>query len=457
MKLRGLVNLFLALLLPVAQAVSLDVKSKDSVNAATALIAKGLMDYYQGNKYGGTVGMMTAPYYWWEAGAAWNGILEYWFITGDETYNAILKESLLYQVGTNKDYLPSNQSTTEGNDDQGFWGITAMAAAERNFSNPSQDQPGWLYLAQAVFNQMVTRWDTANCNGGLRWQIYTWNAGYDYKNTVSNGCMFNLAARLARFTGNQTYVDWATKIWDWLQEVEFLNYESSVFKLYDGAHFENGCKNHTNIEWTYNYGLLLSGSAFLYDFTNQSSVWEERATELWERAKVFFDDGVMYEAACNPKGGTLRCNNDQRCFKAIFSRFLGHTAVFIPSLQDDIMSSLDSSAAAAAQSCSGGSDGHTCGLSWTASGWDGLYGLGEQMSALEVMLNTQILTVDKPLSKRTGATSNGSDNAGSTQKTLNNPLSDQTVITGTDRAGAGVLTAVILVALLSIGFWMIWK
>jgi mannan endo-1,6-alpha-mannosidase len=115
--------------------------------------------------------------------------------------------------------MPANQSSSEGNDDQSFWALAAIAAAEMRFPNPPSDKPQWLTLAQAVFNQQATRWDTANCKGGLRWQIVPFNAGYNYKNSISNGCLFHLAARLARYTGNTTYIDWADKIYDWMDGV----------------------------------------------------------------------------------------------------------------------------------------------------------------------------------------------------------------------------------------------
>ena len=73
--------------------------------------------------------------------------------------------------------MPPNQSKTLGNDDQAFWGIAAMSAAEVGFPNPPPDQPQWLALAQAVFNTQVVRWDMQACDGGLKWQIFTFNAG----------------------------------------------------------------------------------------------------------------------------------------------------------------------------------------------------------------------------------------------------------------------------------------
>jgi mannan endo-1,6-alpha-mannosidase len=115
--------------------------------------------------------------------------------------------------------MPANQTHSEGNDDQSFWGLAAMAAAEMNFPNPPSSKPQWLALAQAVFNEQIARWDSENCGGGLRWQIFPFNNGYDYKNAISNGCLFHLAARLARYTGNSTYLTYSERSYDWISSV----------------------------------------------------------------------------------------------------------------------------------------------------------------------------------------------------------------------------------------------
>lgn len=80
-------------------------------------------------------------------------MIDYWFYTGDESYNNATTQAMLHQVGDDKDYMPTNQTRTLGNDDQGFWAMAAMSAAENNFPNPPSDQPQWLALAQAVFNE----------------------------------------------------------------------------------------------------------------------------------------------------------------------------------------------------------------------------------------------------------------------------------------------------------------
>ena len=61
-----------------------------------------------------------------------------------------------------------------------------------------------------------------------------------------------------------------------------------------------------------------------------------------------------------------------------------------PWLENSVSPFLQASAAAAAKSCSGGTDGVTCGTSWQAGKWDGAYGVGQQMSALEVIQSALI-------------------------------------------------------------------
>lgn len=79
-----------------------------------------------------------------------------------------------------------------------------------------------------------------------------------------------------------------------------------------------------------------------------------------------------------------------------------------PWLYDDIQPYLAASAIAAAAQCDGGSDGVTCGTKWTTNGvWDGTYGVGQQMSALEVIQSNLITTVKGPVTNNTGGTSAG--------------------------------------------------
>lgn len=210
--------------------------------------------YYHGNESGQTPGVLGDPYYWWEAGAMFGALIDYWRYTGDATYNRIVSEAMLWQASSTRDFMPPNQTKAEGNDDQAFWAITALMAAENGFPDPPEEEPQWLALAQAVFNLQASRWDYTTCNGGLRWQIFPFNRGYNYKNSISQGGFFNIAVRLGAFTNNQTYYDWADKMYAWCEQVGLI---SNTFQVFDGTDSLIHCSelDHT-IWWVFHCGAL---------------------------------------------------------------------------------------------------------------------------------------------------------------------------------------------------------
>ena len=85
----------------------------DSIKQAASTVAHGMMSYYQGNQSGMPIGLLPDPYYWWEAGAMFGQMVEYWYYTGDDTYNDVVMQALLAQVGPDNDYMPPNQTKTE--------------------------------------------------------------------------------------------------------------------------------------------------------------------------------------------------------------------------------------------------------------------------------------------------------------------------------------------------------
>ncbi|KAI9786324.1 MAG: hydrolase 76 protein [Peltula sp. TS41687] len=434
------------------EAIELNLESTDSIKAAAKTVAYGMVKYYTGNRTGDVPGNLPQPYYWWEAGAMFGALIDYWYYTGDDEYNAIVTQGMLHQVGANNDFMPKNQTKTEGNDDQAFWGMAAMSAAENNYPDPPQDRPQWLALAQAVFNSQAARWGIdETCGGGLRWQIFTFNQGYNYKNSPSNGGFFNLAARLATYTKNQTYADWAERTWDWTVKIGLMTPEYYVF---DGTDVLLNCSELNRIQWSYNAGMYLAGAAHMYKFTNSSEKWKTRVDGLLNATRVFFHKdvpNVMFEVACEPYG---KCNVDQRSFKAYLARWMAATTKLAPWTYDPIMTRIRTSAAAAARQCSGGTDGVTCGIKWTQPTWDRSYGVGEQMSALEVIQSNLISKVSGPVTDETGGTSKGDPSAGTGGDVAPVALHTTPISTG-DKAGAGLLTALILVGVLGGAWFMV--
>ncbi|ORY68928.1 glycoside hydrolase [Pseudomassariella vexata] len=424
----------------------------DAIKQSCKTLAYDLMTYYKGNESGQTPGILPGPppagdYYWWEGGALWGTMIDYWHLTGDDTYNDVVTQSLLWQVGPNKDYMPPNVTASLGNDDQGFWGMTAMLAAEEGFPNPPEDEPQWLALAQAVFNtQADPQRHDKSCNGGLRWQIPFSNNGYNYKNSIANGCFFNLGARLARYTQNDTYAKWAEETWDWVRGVGFMDND---YNIYDGAHVEHNCTDINKAQFSYNNGVFLLGAAYMYNYTEGSPRWKTELDNLLDATlKVFFPNNIAFEIACEEH---MTCTTDMLSFKGYVHRWMSTITQVAPYTAEKIQPVLKQSATAAINQCTGGDNQRTCGFGWASGAFDNSVGAGQTMNVLAAVSSLLIGGTKAPFTNDTGGTSGGDVNAGQGSDTFSN--TPTTIGTG-DRAGAGILTLLILASTAGTFGWM---
>ncbi|KAF1911228.1 glycosyl hydrolase family 76-domain-containing protein [Ampelomyces quisqualis] len=413
----GAVLLPLLTLASTATAIDFDPESEDSIRAVSRQYAYGLMAQYGGNASGinpQEIGIWPKPHYWWEGGAAWGGMIEYTMLTGDQSHVKTLQQALTANYGSAHDFILDYMRAQTGNDDQAFWALAVMSALEYQFPDPDKAPAAYLDVAINSFKNIVGRWDESTCGGGLKWQIYPENAyGYNYKNSISNGAAFALGARLARYTGNQEYADWAVKIYDWTKKVGLI---TDLFEVFDGSDDKTNCASVADkTQWTYNNAMFLHGSAFMFDFTNGDNIWKERTSGFLKHAEVLFfkpydnATNIMYEWACETGETGRRCNLDQQSFKAYLARFMAKTAVMAPFTKDTITKYLKASAVGAAKSCSGGNDGVTCGSKWYTGAWDGTSGVGQQLSALEVtqallMIQKNVMPVKKGESKPESST-----------------------------------------------------
>lgn len=365
-----------------------------SIRGVAKTIAAGAMSYYSGTAE--KFVDLPKPHYWWQAGALMGSMLDYSHYTGDTSYDKIISTALLGQVGPDFDYMLPTHFGQEGNDDQAFWGFAVMSAAERNFPHPDENIPSWLQLGSNLWNSLASRWNTTACGGGLLWQIFASNPnGLDYKNTVSNGGFFQISARLARATGNNTYLEWAEKVWDWTEGVGMIDAD---FNVHDGASASHDCKDINPVTFSYSAAIYLYGAAVLADHTGDEK-WVQRTERILEAARSFFSPfdnatNIMYEHACEQVN---TCNQDMKSFKSYFSRFVYAASLFVPSIQPTIDELWHTTALAAAKSCSGGDAGTSCGHKWYVGGFDGNTGLGQEMCALETVQGLLVGASKKPL------------------------------------------------------------
>lgn len=155
----------------------------------------------------------------------------------------------------------------------------------------------------------------------------------------------------------------------------------------------------------------------------------------------FFPNGIAVEMACE-LDTHVQCTTDMLSFKGYVARFLAQTVQVAPNMHDIIMPVLRSSAAGMVKSCN--PDG-TCGFRWNTGQYDGNTGAGQQMNALGTLM---ALLVDEPkvippVTNATGGTSLG-DPAGGGDPAVEKYFKP---ITTADRAGAGILTALGIMAI----------
>lgn len=329
-------------------------------------------------------------------------LLDYSHYTADDSYDDLLTTALSANIGPTNDLMIPKYQGQEGNDDQAFWTFNMLTAAERNL--PQVDDasvPSFLQVAENAWNSLSGRWNTSACGGGLLWQIFPENPnGLNYRNSVSNGGLFQISARLYRATGNQTYLDWANKVWDWSVAIKMVD---ENYFVYDGADSSTNCTDMNPISFSYSAGIYLYGAAVLANTTegNAASTWTQRTEGLLKASESFFSPyenstNIMYEHACEQ---VERCNVDMKSFKGYLSRFMYASTLMVPSIQADVKQLLNASATAAANACSGGEDSVTCGQKWYVGGFDGNVGLGQQMCALETVQGHLVQQAAAPLRK----------------------------------------------------------
>lgn len=165
---------------------------------------------------------------------------------------------------------------------------------------------------------------------------------------------------------------------------------------------------------------------------------------------------IMVEIQCEPYG---TCDTDDYTFKSFVMRWLAVTTQLVPSTASLIWPYIQTSAKGAAGQCDGGSNGVTCGFEWNTTVWDGLYGVGQQMSALAAVQANLILTdnLKPPYTTATGGTSKGDPSAGtgSGEDGGDLPAIYTRTISTSDKAGAGILTALVLVFTLGGAAWLV--
>ncbi|KAM5350762.1 hypothetical protein ACJ41O_007267 [Fusarium nematophilum] len=94
-------------------AHTLDPNNTDDIPKTSKSLASDLIEFYDGDEPRKTPGLppqVKAPgarthRYGWESGVLMSAYLDYWQLTGDETYNDVVMKGLLHKAGENADFM----------------------------------------------------------------------------------------------------------------------------------------------------------------------------------------------------------------------------------------------------------------------------------------------------------------------------------------------------------------
>lgn len=123
-----------------------------------------------------------------------------------------------------------------------------------------------------------------------------------------------------------------------------------------------------------------------------------------------------------------------------------------PFIRPKILPVLEKSAQAAIAQCTGGDTGRVCGFKWASGKYDGKTGAGQQMNVLAAVSSLLMENTPPPVTAKKGGTSKGNPNAGN----VGDGKIDKTYgpLTTADKAGAGILTFLVLSFACGMFGWM---
>lgn len=178
-------------------------------------------------------------------------------------------------------------------------------------------------------------------------------------------------------------------------------------------------------------------------------MWKQRLDKLVDHGLAhFFPKDIMVEASCEDYDA---CTTDMKSFKGYMHRWYATTTMVASHTADKILPVLESSAKAAIAQCTGGDLARQCGFKWASGTYDGDIGAGQQMDVVGAVSSLLIGKTKGPVSSKTGGTSKGNANAGTGGDDIKKKA--RPITTG-EKAGAGILTFVVLSAACGMFGWM---
>jgi predicted alpha-1,6-mannanase (GH76 family) len=250
------------------------------------------------------ISMEVQFHYWWQAHAL-DTLVDAFERTGDSSY--LSRAELLFQGVLKRN---GNSITNDYYDDM-HW----MALALLRLYDHTQAQ---LYLdtVQTLWQDVQTGWNNI-CGGGIAWR----KPQLDYKNTPANAPAVILAARLYQRFGKQANLEFALKIYTWLQ-ANLVDPETGF--VWDGMNRLGDGRIDKDWQFTYCQGVVVGAGLELYHVTQDEQYLQQAERTASEASKRLCD----IEGTLPDEGG-----GDGGLFKGILVRYLTHLLLEKPSQQ----------------------------------------------------------------------------------------------------------------------------
>jgi predicted alpha-1,6-mannanase (GH76 family) len=234
---------------------------------------------------------------WWNSANVLTAVIRYTKLTGDQSHASVIATTFTAAAKTHAGFINTYY------DDNAWWALAWVAAYDLTRNQR------YLNAAEAIFTRNTAAWDST-CGGGLRW-----HAGSEYKNAITNELFITLAALLhQRVPGDQNYLSWAQRTWDWFAASGLINPDNLVNDGLTAA-----CQNNGETTWTYNQGVILGGLSALFQITGDRDYLTRAEAIATATLGQLTAAGILAEP-CESAGPA--CNEDQAQFKGIFVRYL---------------------------------------------------------------------------------------------------------------------------------------
>lgn len=236
---------------------------------------------------------------WWNSANAMEVTIDYSRITGSQTYRHAIAQTF-------EKYQSEKFLSPWFHDDDGWWALAWIKAYDLT------GETRYLEMAKTIFADMKQGWEPAVCGGGV-W----WLKNRTYKNAITNELFLTVAVRLHQRTpndqGEDSYLIWAQRTWNWFQQSGMINANHLVN---DGLN--DNCQNNGQTTWTYNQGVILGGLVDLAKTTRDPMLLKQAEAIADSAIRTLAPNGILREP-CEPND----CGIDGVQFKGIFVRNLG--------------------------------------------------------------------------------------------------------------------------------------